>query len=123
MDAINLANIVAVQSELTHTLLPLLISAMVPKQPTAQFLDERKTLGFPDAIFDKAKFPMPAKLQRWDERWNKFSTCYIPLNRTGLVFWSAEVIAELSVSMDRRRCNEDCVVLGSLRSWRLSGRR
>jgi hypothetical protein len=55
MDAINPANIVAAQSELTHTLFPLLISAMVPKQPLVQFLDERKTLGFPDTIFDKAK--------------------------------------------------------------------
>jgi hypothetical protein len=55
VDTIDPANIFAAQPELMHTLLPLLISAMVPKQPIAQFLDERKTLGFPDTIFNKAK--------------------------------------------------------------------
>ena len=116
MNAINLANIVAAQYDLTPTLLPLLVSAMVPEPPTVQFLDEGKTLVFPHTIFDKAKFPMPAKFQRGDQGWNRFVACYIPLNWTRLVFRSAEVIAELSISMDGRRCNEDCIVLGYPRS-------
>ena len=116
MNAIKLANIVAAQFALTHTLLLLLVSAMVPEQPTAQFLDECKTLVFPHTIFDKAKFPMPAKFQRGDQRWNRFVTCYIPLNWIRIVFRSAEAIAELSISMNGRLCNEDCIVLGYPRS-------